>query len=694
MNRRAGGHLTLRLLCVVSVWASAGGAQPPCAHGFEDATGVLLDEGGNPIKASVTLLPLDDFDSFTTPVAGSDETNHYATLAPDGGWSCPCLRKGAYEVQIKSWAFSPVVARGTTGTPTRLTVDRSGAVVEGRVVAAPDIAVNEVHASVEFEPARVMSVLRWLEDSRRLKLEDDYSFKTPPLNDGRWVFKAWDKKGRRIEHPFEVRGGKAPRLEVAFPLGAVRGVVLGKDGAPVPDAGVSAKAESMFAEIARSGCGTVVGRGGFRTTTDKEGRFVLADLSASEKYWLEASGPNGESDLIKGVETGTEDLRLAIVRSGEPGELMVSAVGARQPRIELRRPHEFPDREIQRKGPVRFERVWPGPIEVDVFAAGKAARSVPWVVEPGKKRTLAPIALVDERPLTVRVHDEETGEPVVGARILLDDRLWQRAQVALDEFKQSLHGYPPEAAATATTVLHGLSPGRVAFSAYAKGYATARFSAEPGQAVIDIKLKRHGPVAVTLLARDGGLLQVPSEVEELGVLEPPLRVSDGRALLPRVDPGLHVLVQRQGGQPKLFPSWFTSDTDGGEVRGYEAVGGAVLRVNAFSEFNNDLSVRLTAGEVAEPRSRHPFWVLAQAAIQPTRRGQSGVQFEEVRPGTYTVLIFEPEKRLGQVLRYQVWRRVLVLGEGLVSIDLDSFERRPDLVTEWPPPDITSPNPLD
>lgn len=696
-NKGAKAAAVVRLLlCVMVAGATGTAAKKRCAPGFEDATGVLLDEAGKPVdRASIELIPLEDFDSFTAPVRGGDDAaNHYAKLAPDGNWSCPCLRKGAYEVQVHSHSYTTLVARGTTGTATRLTVHRNGAVVEGRLVVAPGVAANEVWASVELVPERSMSVQRHFRVYRRIKLEPDFSFKTPPLTDGSWVFKASDRKGRAVEYPFEVRQGRADRIDAPFKLAAIRGVVFGRDGGTVADAGVSAEAESMFAEIARSGCGTVIGRGGFRVKTDGEGRFVLADLSADEKYRLEAEGPDGESEPLENVPANAEGVKLVTVRSSEPGVLIVSAVGGRMPQIELRWPHRFPESETQRKGPVRFDHVWPGPVEVDVFAAGKAACSIQALVEPGKERALEPIALVAERPLTVRVQDDETGQPIIGARILLEDPLWQRAQVALDESARHRSGLPPEAATTSISVLHGLSPGPIALSVYAKGYAIVRVVAAPGQSVIDVRLKPHGPVAVTLFSRDGGVLQMPAAVEEGGVDGPTLRVLRGRAVLPLVDPGSHVLIQRKERLPKLFPAWFTSTPDGGEVSGYEAVGGAVLRVHAYSGFHSELYFVLEAGDLPEPKAQHPFWVLEQAAIKPTRRGQSGVKFEAVRPGTYTVLAIEPERRLGGTLRYHVWRRVLELEDGPVSIGLDSFERRPDFVTVWPPPDPVSPSPLD
>jgi hypothetical protein len=146
---------------------------------------------------------------------------------------------------------------------------------------------------------------------------------------------------------------------------------------------------------------------------------------------------------------------------------------------------------------------------------------------------------------------------------------------------------------------------------------------------------------------------------------------------------------------ELFPAWFTSGADGGVVTAYEAVGGASLRVGAYSEYENEQPIfRLAAGDVPEPRGRHPLWVLEQTAVRPRWRGQSGVQFGTVRPGQYTVFVYEPERRLGETLRYRVWRRVLELAEGRTAVELESFEQRPDLVLEWPPPYPVSPNPME
>ncbi len=182
------------LLCVVVGLAVGATAKPTCAPGFEDATGVVFDEDGRPVdNTSIELFPLEDFDSFTHPRKGADEAGfRYANRSPGGKWSFPCLRKGAYEAQVHSWAFAPFIARGVTGTPTRIAVRLRAAVAQGKVSAAPGVAAKDVHASVAFQSDPVMPVQRWALRPRNLKIEPDFSFKTPPLVDGDWLVRAYD----------------------------------------------------------------------------------------------------------------------------------------------------------------------------------------------------------------------------------------------------------------------------------------------------------------------------------------------------------------------------------------------------------------------------------------------------------------------------------------------------------------------
>ena len=99
----------MRLLLVVVLGLATGSAaKTKCLPGFEEATGVVFDEDGKPIKdGSIELCPLEDFESFTVTVEGADQSGHYVELAADGRWSGVCLRKGAYEVQVRSRSFAP-----------------------------------------------------------------------------------------------------------------------------------------------------------------------------------------------------------------------------------------------------------------------------------------------------------------------------------------------------------------------------------------------------------------------------------------------------------------------------------------------------------------------------------------------------------------------------------------------------------
>lgn len=231
-----------------------------------------------------------------------------------------------------------------------------------------------------------------------------------------------DAAGERVD----VRANEVTEVElvVESQAGRIAGRVVAEGGEPVADAFVEAVRESDSAAAAEGG-----GRGRARwgawsrqpVLTDEEGRFSLDGLAEQGVYTVLAYRKGGGEAVAEHVRAGA-DVELSI---GEPGVLagVVRIEGGGAPRrftilaMDRSAGIRESDTFFETDGAWRLTNLPPGTYEVSVDAAEGTAK-VDVELAEGAEETELELVLAPRVTLEGRLVDAETGEPVVGLKVL------------------------------------------------------------------------------------------------------------------------------------------------------------------------------------------------------------------------------------------------------------------------------------
>ncbi len=241
-----------------------------------------------------------------TMFGGEDEETITITTDPQGAWSAPSVPPGRYTIAATAKGLVPgsldklVVAEGEHRTGVDLVLETGGTLVRGTV---SDVGGGPVPgARLSFERDRdtpfgspELIAIAGADGSYELT-----------LGDGDYTAKATHEDYTRAARDVEVGGTPLTVDFVLSPGGAIRGVVVTRDGATLPGAMVIASA------------GHHRGGGGGTTRTNDKGEFALRSLG-SGAISITAAGRGFASEQPTVVELGigeqVEGVRVIVDRA-------------------------------------------------------------------------------------------------------------------------------------------------------------------------------------------------------------------------------------------------------------------------------------------------------------------------------------------------------------------------------------------
>lgn len=321
---------------------------------------------------------------------------------------------------------------------------QTGIVLSGRVLDASRVPVAGARVRRLEKDARPATVLGSSDEDAVAITDADGNFVVDDLAPG-----AWSLLVKAGDHPDKLERGTA---EVGLAISGLE-IVL-EDGAEIRGRVVHAPAEALptlwVRAIPISGAPVGVLYAGDQVDPerfvvlprgahcDADGSFVVRGLSAGLEYRLSARV--GEHDYFGPVRTGQATARAGardvelVYRAGTVLTFQVVDAATSQPvtdfEVRLGRGHPEPlasdDGSVRHSfvdGNVRVTQGLDGgeePLRLEVEARGYETLVVPDVRVPrGQSKGLGPVRLVPAAVVAVRVVDDATDAPVVGARVSL-----------------------------------------------------------------------------------------------------------------------------------------------------------------------------------------------------------------------------------------------------------------------------------
>ncbi len=251
---------------------------------------------------------------------GGDRPPILATTDASGAWSVPQIAPGTYQVAATADGLLPAHRRVTVIANGKATIDLAldagGTAVTGTVADA--LGGPIAGARVAMSPDGRMP---FGTETLVARTDHDGHYKIT-LAPGRYSATARHDDYTRSRKTFQLRGEPMAVDFVLAPGASIRGVVVTREGKPVPDAAVRA-----------TGTRTLGRGGGGAANTDDQGAFTLTGLgsgairlTASARGYASASptvvelGIGEQLDGIRIVVDRALTIRGRVVRAGKPTE--------------------------------------------------------------------------------------------------------------------------------------------------------------------------------------------------------------------------------------------------------------------------------------------------------------------------------------------------------------------------------------
>ena len=512
---------------------------------IEMATGTTLSGRVDPGTTASLAIELENADKIgiATMFEAVKAMIVHADSDDTGAFTLKSVPPGSYRI----------VATAADGRKGKLAVtvtaaDQMGLVVKlepraslaGRVVDASGAAVVGVRVSIQSPGGRGMRGFSM--NSRSMggagaTTGVDGAFREVGLDAGKYDVSVADDQGKLLwargdkktePQSFELATGQEltnVTLTIESRDGVIRGVVIGADGKPAPDAWVTprldVKADPMdFMMMMRQPTQPAL--------TDGDGRFTITRLRRGT-YELVAEGPRGVSRTSKsGVKTG-DSVTLTLASLGSLAGIVTAGgnpvaeydISCRPESLGIRfgSGAELQKRITAKDGAYTFERLVPAEYTCSATAtAGTTVNKATVATE----RVELDLALAPWASVTGVVVSEVSGQPVPGMNVMAGGDGFDQQSMS-----DIISGKGPKTDATGRFVIERVAPGK------------GRMRVVPPNASFDTgQLAKRDYTAVAGQRVDVGTIKiVPPRMGEAGTLGFSTEVDDGNLKIAVVKPG-------------------------------------------------------------------------------------------------------------------------------------------------------------
>jgi 5-hydroxyisourate hydrolase-like protein (transthyretin family) len=440
--------------------------------------------------------------------------------------------------------------------------------------------------------------------------------------------------GARVEVPAEGTARAVLRFEAGLTLS---GSVVTTDGAPVPDASVTALVDRRDARRDDPAV-RLLADAPAEAVTDPAGRFTLRGLRPGGYLVSAAKDGYVGPDRLRRAAAGDRDVRVVLGRQGRV-RLRVVGDGGAPVAGALVNGRASPERDGRFALPVGSEPS----LALVVVADGYAPLRRAVEVTRGEDVDLGDVALSRGRALSGVVVDGGTGAPVAGARVVVSAGS-QPASPLADERAAQVMVTAPDGRFAAP---HAPDPAQLRVDA--DGYAPATVPVAGGHGAVRVPLGRGGSVAVRVLRVSG---EPMAHVDVMAFNREGMHRSgrtgdDGRWEAAALTPGRYVVfVGADRSNPGLAGTAVeVADGARAAVELREVAAGATLAVTLTGPGARDgeeLHAALVRGDLPPGASLADPSALG-VPIEPVGNGAAlSPVFRLLSPGRYTLLVARPD----------------------------------------------------
>ncbi len=377
-------------------------------------SGVVVDERGSPVKdAKVSATDV----SGAWDGGGADPNP--ATTDAKGEFTIAALSAGSYRLSAVDELHAPAASDP-------ITIDGERPTTGVRIVMPAGARIAGVVVDAAGQPAPYATVkvsgTEWATDMvHRQAAADDR---------GKFSVDALPRRPIKLRAESETASSQLASVDLVAAAehtdlrlvldqeGAISGLVVDGNGAPVPEASVSAVPDFLADD--RGGSDFILASN-TATTTDGGGRFTLRGLEAGSFRLAASREGHGEraawgTDAVT-AKTGATDVRLVLPTPG--GVRGTVAVDGGEPPALATISAGWEYRVTTRDGTFELGGMTPGKYDVRVIGPdfAEVVRG-DVVVEPGKVTDLGKIKVTEGRRASGRLVDGK-GAPVEGAKVMI-----------------------------------------------------------------------------------------------------------------------------------------------------------------------------------------------------------------------------------------------------------------------------------
>ena len=376
-------------------------------------SGIVVDDRGAPVAGAKVWAR----DASSWEYGAGDRGA--VTSAADGTFTIAAVAPGSYRLQGTDETHAP-------GQSELITVAADRATTGVKVVLAAAARITGAVFTADGAPAPYATI-----KVSSSELSTDMTYRQAAADDqGQFVIDALPRKAMRLRAESETAASKitdvdlvtqAERTGVKLVLdqtGSIAGVVVDRDGQPVPEASVSAVPDFLSDERPRE---DLILASSSATTTDGGGRFVLRGLEDGS-YRLAASRVGHGDRAAWGTDsvvakTGATDVRLVLPTPGGLRGKIVATGGSAPSLALVAAGWEY--RVTTKDGTFELGDMTPGKYDLRVSGPDFAeVNRGDVVVTDGKITDVGTITVTAGRNLRGRVVDPK-GTPVEGARVMV-----------------------------------------------------------------------------------------------------------------------------------------------------------------------------------------------------------------------------------------------------------------------------------